>query len=59
MDGLGTICHEAGNGGNDGSPWPKHGAPLPYSTQERVQVSRAVTGILGVVACRRLGILTG
>ena len=33
MQGLMTICHDARKGGYIGSHWPKHLAPLLYSTQ--------------------------
>ena len=36
MDGLMTICHDALKSRHDGSHWPKHGAPLLYSTREFV-----------------------
>lgn len=69
MDGLGTICHEAGNGGNDGSLWPKHGAPLLYSTLALIrdsmpaavvlenvpQFGTSLAGELTVSTLRRLG----
>jgi hypothetical protein len=34
MQGLMTICHDARKGGYIGSHWPKHLAPLLYSTKK-------------------------
>ena len=41
MQGLMTICHDARKGGYIGSHWPKHLAPLLYSTQLRTEAPRS------------------